>query len=126
MPDRYDTGMTTRRRVLGDAHVDRAEAAKTALDTDFQAFITEGAWGSVWSRPQLTLRERSIVTLALLAALGNFEEIAMHVRATANTGATPQDVTEAMLHVAVYAGAPRANHALKIVRQTYAEMGVET
>jgi 4-carboxymuconolactone decarboxylase len=116
--------MKVRRRVLGDAHVDRAEAAKTALDADFQAFITEGAWGSVWARPQLSLRERSIVTLALLAALGNFEELAMHTRATTNTGATPEDVREAMLHVAVYAGVPRANHAFKIIKETYKEMGV--
>ncbi len=125
MSERFDAGMKVRRRVLGDAHVDRAEANKTALDADFQTFITEGAWGSVWARPQFTLRERSIVTLALLAALGNHEEVAMHVRATANTGATPEDVREAMLHVAVYAGVPRANHALKIIRETYKEMGVE-
>ena len=122
LSDRYETGMATRRKVLGDAHVDRAEAGKTALDADFQRFITEGAWGAVWSRPGLTLRERSIVTLALLAALGNHEELAMHVRATARTGASPQDILEAMLHVAVYAGVPRANHALKIVKQTLAEM----
>ena len=125
MSDRYELGMKVRRSVLGDAHVDRAEARKTALDADFQAFITEGAWGSVWSRPGFSLRERSIVTLALLAALGNHEELAMHVRATARTGASPQDVLEAMLHVAVYAGVPRANHALKIVKETYEEMGVE-
>ena len=126
MPERYDTGMAVRRRTLGDAHVDRAEAAKTALDADFQAFITETAWGSVWSRPDFTPRERSIVTLALLAALGNFEEVAMHTRATKNTGATPADVREAMLHVAVYAGVPRANHAFKIIKDTYREMGVES
>ena len=125
MSDRFDAGMSVRRRVLGDGHVDRAEAAKTAFDADFQTFITEGAWGSVWSRPQLTLRERSIVTLALLAALGNFEELALHTRATANTGATPEDVREAMLHVAVYAGVPKANHAFKIIKETYKEMGVE-
>ena len=125
MSERFEAGMKVRRRVLGDAHVDRAEAGKTALDADFQTFITEGAWGSVWARPQFTLRERSIVTLALLAALGNFEEVAMHVRATANTGATPEDLREAMLHVAVYAGVPRANRALKIIKQTYKEMGVE-
>jgi 4-carboxymuconolactone decarboxylase len=117
--------MAVRRKVLGDAHVDRAEAGKTALDADFQRFITEGAWGSVRARPGFTLRERSIVTLALLAALGNHEEVAMHVRATANTGASPQDVREAMLHVAVYAGVPRANHALKVIKETYREMGVE-
>ncbi len=126
MSERYDTGMATRRAVLGDAHVDRAEAAKSDFDEPFQSFITEGAWGSVWSRPDLSRRERSLITLALLAALGNFEEVAMHVRATANTGATPSDVREAMLHVAVYAGVPRANHALKVIRETYGEMGVET
>jgi 4-carboxymuconolactone decarboxylase len=117
-----DKGREIRRRVLGDAHVDRAEAAATPLDADFQAFITETAWGSVWSRPHLTLRERSIVTLALLAALGNFEELALHTRATRNTGASPEDISEAMLHVAVYAGVPRANHALKVVKQALREM----
>ena len=116
--------MATRRSVLGDAHVDRAEAATSDFDAPFQTFITEGAWGSVWSRPDLSRRERSLITLALLAALGNHDEVAMHVRATANTGATPQDVREAMLHVAVYAGVPRANHALRIIKATYAEMGV--
>lgn len=125
MSDRYETGMATRRRVLGDAHVDRAEAAKTAFDADFQTFITEGAWGSVWSRPGLSPRERSLLTLALLAGLGNHEEFAMHIRATARTGATPEDVLEAMLHVAVYAGVPRANHAIRIAKETYREMGIE-
>ncbi|OWY18799.1 4-carboxymuconolactone decarboxylase [Thioclava sp. JM3] len=115
--------METRRRVLGDAHVDRADASKTEFDAPFQEFITEGAWGSVWSRPELTPRERSIVTIALLAAQGNHEEIAMHTRATANTGATPSDLREAMLHVAVYAGVPRANHAIKIIKETLKEMG---
>ncbi len=122
MADRFDAGMKTRRSVLGDAHVDRAEAAKTDFDEPFQTFITEGAWGSVWSRPHFTKRERSIVTLALLAASGNFEEIAMHVRATANTGASKEDLIETMLHVAVYCGVPKANHAIKIIKATYAEM----
>jgi 4-carboxymuconolactone decarboxylase len=94
----------------------------TDFDADFQAFITEGAWGSVWSRPQLTKRERSIVTIALLAALGHDEEVAMHVRATRNTGATKDDIREALLHVAVYAGVPAANHAFKIVKRTFDEM----
>ncbi len=123
MSERYEAGMETRRRVLGDAHVDRADASKTEFDAPFQEFITEGAWGSVWSRPDLTPRERSIVTLALLAAQGNHEEIAMHTRATANTGASPEDLREAMLHVAVYAGVPRANHAIKIIKETLKEMG---
>lgn len=125
MSERHAEGMRTRRAVLGDAHVDRAEAGKTAFDAPFQEFITEGAWGSVWSRPGLTRRDRSLITLALLAALGHWEEVAMHVRATANTGATPEEVREAMLHVAVYAGVPAANHALKVVKAAYAEMGVE-
>ena len=120
--DRKAAGMAVRRSVLGDAHVDRAEAAKTDLDQPFQDLITEGAWGTVWASDALTRRERSMLTLALLAATGNFEEIPMHIRATANTGASPRDVMEAFQHVAVYAGVPRANHAIKLAKQTYAEM----
>ena len=122
---RHAEGMRTRRSVLGDAHVDRTEAGKTAFDAPFQELITEAAWGRVWSRPDWTKRERSMVTIALLAALGHHEEVAMHVRATVNTGATPEDIREALLHVAIYAGVPAANHAFKIVKQTYKEMGVE-
>ena len=122
MTEVFDTGMKTRRAVLGDAHVDRAEANKTAFDEPFQTLITESAWGRVWSGDGLTKRERSIVTIALLAALGHWDEVAMHVRATANTGASPEDIREALMHVAIYAGVPAANHAFKIVKQTYAEM----
>jgi 4-carboxymuconolactone decarboxylase len=125
MPDRYTEGMKIRRRVLGDAHVDAVEAKRNGFDAAFQALITEGAWGSVWARDTIPLRERSMLTLALLATTGNFDEISMHIRATANTGASPDDVMEALLHVAVYAGVPRANHAIRIARETYAEMGVE-
>lgn len=119
---RFATGMATRRKVLGDAHVDRAEANKTEFDQPFQELITEAAWGHVWSRSNFTPRERSIVTIALLAALGHDDEVAMHVRATANTGATPEDIREALLHVAIYAGVPAANHAIKIARETLAGM----
>ncbi len=122
MTDRYDTGMTVRRRILGDAHVDRAEAGRTDLDTPFQALITEAAWGTVWASDGITDRERSMLTLALLAALGNFEEIPMHIRATARTGASRTDVLEAFQHVAIYAGVPRANQALKLAKATYDEM----
>ncbi len=122
MSDRYEEGMRVRRQVLGDAHVDRAEARKSDFDAPFQQFITESAWGSVWTRGEFTPRERSIVTIALLAGLGNVEELALHIRATANTGATMEDVREAMLHVAVYAGVPRANHAMKVIKEIYAEM----
>ncbi|SPH25054.1 hypothetical protein DEA8626_04089 [Defluviimonas aquaemixtae] len=125
MTDRYEEGMRTRRKVLGDDLVDRAEAKKTEFDAPFQELITEGAWGTVWSRPGLTPRERSLLTLALLAGQGNHAELEMHVRATANTGATPDDVREAMLHVAIYAGVPRANHAIRIIKDTYLDMGVE-
>ena len=122
MSERYDAGMKTRREVLGDAHVDRAEAAKTAFDEPFQTMIAEGAWGTLWSRDTISRRERSMLTLALLAATGNFNEIPMHVRATANTGATQDDVIEAFMHVAVYAGVPKANHAIKLAKETFAEM----
>lgn len=122
MPDRYNTGMSTRRAVLGDAHVDRAEAARTAFDDPFQTLITEGAWGTVWADDTISRRERSMLTLALLAATGNFEEIPMHVRACRNTGARPEDIMQAFLHVAVYAGVPKANHAIKLAKQTLAEM----
>ena len=122
MSDRYDKGMEVRRKVLGDAHVDRAERAKTAFDEPFQTLITEGAWGTVWASDAISLRERSMLTLALLAATGNFEEIPMHIRATARTGASKQDVLEAFQHVAIYAGVPRANHALKLAKATFAEM----
>lgn len=119
---RYDKGMQTRRKVLGDAHVNRAEAAKSELDKPFQDLITVSAWGTVWASDAISLRERSMLTLALLAATGNFEEIPMHIRATANTGATPEDVMQAFQHVAIYAGVPCANHAIKLAKQTYAEM----
>jgi len=122
MTDRYENGMAVRRAVLGDAHVDRAEAAKSELDAPFQDLITESAWGNVWASDAITRRERSMLTLALLAATGNFEEIPMHVRATARTGASQRDVMEAFQHVAIYAGVPRANHAIKLARKTFEEM----
>ena len=125
MSDRYNEGMAIRRRVLGDAHVDAAEESKSGFDEAFQTLITEAAWGNVWARDTLPLRERSMLTIALLAAGGNYEEIPMHIRATANTGASPDDVIEALLHVAIYAGVPKANRAIKIARETYAEMGVD-
>ena len=122
MSEKYEQGMRVRRAVLGDAHVDRAEAEKTAFDTAFQDLITEGAWGTVWASDAITSRERSMLTLALLAASGNFDEIPIHIRATSRTGASKSDVLEAFQHVAIYAGVPRANRALKIAKQTYEEM----
>lgn len=123
--ERYRQGMATRRAILGHDHVDRAEAGSTAFDKPFQDLITEAAWGHVWSRPTFTKRERSIVTIALLAALGQDDETAMHIRATANTGASREDVCEALLHVAIYAGVPAANHAIKIAKQVFEQMDAE-
>ena len=119
--DRFESGMKVRRAVLGDAHVDRAEQRKTTLDADFQRFITEGAWGSVWTRPGLDLPTRSLLTLAILASLGHWEEFQMHVRAARNTGASPDAIKEALFHVAVYAGVPAANRAFAILKETVAE-----
>src|SRR5215217_7630615 len=117
--DWYEQGMKTRRAVLGDAHVDGAEAAKTDFDAAFQDYITNSAWGAVWSRPGLTKRERSLIVIALLAALGHDEELAMHIRATKNTGATENDVKEVLLHTAVYAGVPVTNVAIKIAKDVF-------
>ena len=117
--DRYRQFTTLIRRVLGDAHVDRASLSTTPFDQPFQEMITEGAWGTVWSRPGISPRERSMITIALLAALGHDEEVAMHVRATANTGASREDVTEALMHVAIYAGVPAANRAFKIAKHVF-------
>ena len=125
MSDSFQRGMQVRREVLGDAHVDRAEAAKTDLDTPFQDLITNAAWGTVWAGDGISRRERSMITLALLAATKNFEEIPMHIRATARTGASRRDVQEAFQHVAIYAGVPAANHALKLAKQTYSEMDAQ-
>jgi len=118
-------GEATRRSVLGDTYVDTTGTATTAFDAPFQELITEAAWGLLWSRNEWSKRERSIVTIALLAALGHYDEMAMHIRATARTGATEADVREALLHVAIYAGVPHANSAFRIAKQVFAEMEAE-
>ena len=119
---RHEQGMATRRKVLGDAHVDQAEKTKTEFDAPFQELITEAAWGHVWSRDTWDHRQRSIVTLALLCAQGHWEEVAMHIRATANTSASREDIQELILHVAIYAGVPAANRAMQVAKQTFARM----
>ena len=115
----YKKGMSTRRSVLGDEHVDKAIKATTDFDRDFQEYITSGAWGMVWDRPGLTKRERSLITVALLAALGHDEELKLHLKATRNTGASTNDVKEVLLHTAVYAGVPVANNAFKIAKELF-------
>jgi len=122
MTDKHDRGMEIRRAVLGDAHVDRTEAAKTAFDAPFQSMIAEAAWGTLWADDTISRRDRSMLTIALLAATGNFAEIPMHIRATQNTGTTKEDVIQALMHVAIYAGVPKANHAIGLAKATYAEM----
>lgn len=120
--DRYAAGMRVRREVLGDDHVDRATAAITPFDADFQRFITETAWGSVWTRDeQLDRRTRSCVTIALLTALRQERELAMHVRAGLRNGVTPEQVAEVILHTAVYAGIPAAHSAMRVAKEVAAE-----
>lgn len=126
-PDaRITQGMKARRSVLGDAWVDAANARRTDFDSDFQDFITGAAWNDVWTRPNISKRERSMLTVAILAALGQWDELALHVRATANTGASREDLREVAFHVAIYAGVPAANHAIKVMKQVFAEMDAAT
>ena len=122
MSDLKEKGEATRRKVLGDAHVDRAKAQTTAFDQPFQDYLTSAAWGAIWSRPQLTLRERSLITIAILGALGQSEEVELHVRATKNTGASVDDIREVMLHIAGYAGVPAARSAVAAAKRALAEM----
>jgi 4-carboxymuconolactone decarboxylase len=113
--------MTIRRRVLGDAHVDRAEADKTEFDHDFQQFITETAWGTAWVRGGISRTTRHLITIAILAALGKEHELAMHLRATRSTGVTLSELEEAFFQVAVYAGIPAANTAFSLAKRELTE-----
>jgi 4-carboxymuconolactone decarboxylase len=119
--DRFEQGMTMRKSVLGTEHVARAEANKTEFDADFQRFVTEFAWGAIWTRPGLDKKTRHMLTIAMLASLGKNEELAMHIRATRNTGVTPEEIREVLLHVSVYAGVPAANSAFAIAKRVYEE-----
>jgi 4-carboxymuconolactone decarboxylase len=113
-------GMQVRREVLGDEHVDRAVAATTPFTEPFQEFITRYAWGDVWTREGLDRRTRSCITLAVLAALGHHDELALHVRAARRNGLTPDEIAEVLLHTGVYAGVPAANTAFKIAQRVLA------
>ena len=117
-----EEGMAVRRQVLGDEHVDRANAGKTPFTEDFQDFITRYAWGGVWTRPGLDRRVRSCITVAMLVALGRQEELAMHVRAALRNGVTRDELREVLLQTAVYAGVPAANTAFAIANRTLEEM----
>jgi 4-carboxymuconolactone decarboxylase len=120
---RRDQGMTVRRAVLGDAHVDRATAAATEFTADFQDLLTRYAWGEIWSRPGLDRRTRSAITLAMLAALGHDEELAMHVAAARRIGLSRQEISEVLLQVAVYAGVPAANRAFRAAQRALEDTG---
>jgi len=119
--DAFERGIAIRRAVLGDEHVARAQAETTALDADFQRFITETAWGTVWSRPGLDRRSRHLITLAVLATLGRHDELALYVRATVRTGVTEDELKEVFLQVAVYAGVPAARSAFATAKRVLAE-----
>jgi 4-carboxymuconolactone decarboxylase len=123
--DRFDQGMAMRKSVLGAEHVARAEANKTGFDADFQRIITESAWGTIWTRPGIDKKTRHLLTLAIIAALGKHDELAMHIRATRNTGVTQEEVKEVFLQVLVYAGAPAANSAFGIAKRVYKELDNE-
>ncbi len=122
---RHETGMKVRREVLGDDHVDRAVARTTDFTAPFQEFITKAAWGDVWARPELDRRTRSCITLALLTAQKSDAEIALHVRAALRNGVTPTEIAEVLLHTAIYAGVPAANHAFAIAERVLHEPGDE-
>src|SRR5438132_7911822 len=121
--ERARQGTKVRRQVLGDAHVDRASAGTTEFTAPFQDLITRYAWGEIWSRPGLTRAERSMITLTALATLRQDEELAMHVRAALRNGLTPEQISEVLLHTAVYAGVPAANRAFAVAARVLAEDG---
>jgi 4-carboxymuconolactone decarboxylase len=124
--DLLEQGMTTRREVLGDAHVDGAMAAADSFTADFQEYITRAAWGAVWSRPGLDRRTRSCITVAMLAAQGSEHELALHVRAALRNGVSVDEIKEILLQVAVYAGVPRANRAFSIAHDVLGDAGPAT
>lgn len=119
---RYDAGMKVRRSVLGDAWVDRANAKLNDFNGEFQNFITRYAWGEIWTRPGMERKTRSCCVLSMMIALGNWDEFRLHVRAAFNNGLTRDDIKEVILMAAVYAGVPKANHAVKEAEAVFREM----
>ncbi|HXO00366.1 MAG TPA: 4-carboxymuconolactone decarboxylase [Candidatus Acidoferrales bacterium] len=120
--ERYSSGMKVRRAVLGDAHVAKAEAAKTPFSEPFQDLITRYAWGEIWARPGLPRHTRSLLTLAMMVALNRNDEFRMHVRAAANNNVTREEIQEVLLQAAIYCGVPAANAAFHIAQEVFAEM----
>ncbi len=121
MESRFEIGMRVRKEVLGSEYVEQALARTTEFDADFQRYITESAWGSVWARPDLDRRTRSLVTIAILAALGR-EELLVHLRGSRNIGVDPKEIAEVLMHVAVYAGIPAANAAFAVAKKEFEKL----
>lgn len=119
--ERHEIGMRVRREVLGDAHVDRAEAVKSDLDREFQDLITRYAWGEVWAQPGLPRHTRSLLTVGLMVALNRGEELRLHLRAARNNGVTADEIRALLLHCAVYCGVPAANSAFHVAREILTE-----
>lgn len=119
--DRFNAGLTTRRAVLGDAHVDKTVASTTPFNAEFQDLITRYAWGEIWARPGLPRSTRSLLTIAMLVALHHWDELRMHLRAARTNGVTPEEIKEALLQCAVYCGLPAANHAFRLALEVLAE-----
>jgi 4-carboxymuconolactone decarboxylase len=119
---RYEQGMKVRRAVLGDAHVDRALAATTVFNRDFQDFITRNAWGDIWMRPGLPRHTRSLLTLAMMVALNRADEFRLHVRAAVNNGVTRDQIKEVLLQSAIYCGVPAANSAFHLAAEVFEEI----
>lgn len=122
MSDSYETGNRVRREILGDRFVDKAEAAMTPLDAPYRHLTTEGLWGTVWASKGISLREKSLVTVAILASGGHLEELGLHLHVAAKNGATRAEVMDVFLHVAAYAGIPRSNMAIKTAKAIWAQM----
>ncbi|MCB1748990.1 MAG: 4-carboxymuconolactone decarboxylase [Gammaproteobacteria bacterium] len=123
--ERRERGMATRRAVLGDAHVQRAEARRNAFNGEFQDFITRYAWGDLWQRDGVDRRTRSFITLSMLLALGRDDEFVLHVRAALNNGLTRDEIREVLMHAAVYCGVPAANHAFKLAQDVFDGLDAE-
>jgi 4-carboxymuconolactone decarboxylase len=123
--ERHANGMAVRRAVLGDAHVDRAQAKRSALTTEFQDLITRYAWGEIWTRPGLPRHTRSLMTISMMVALNREEELKLHLRAASNNGVTRDEIKEALMQAAIYCGVPAANSAFAMAQEVFAKMDEE-
>jgi 4-carboxymuconolactone decarboxylase len=124
--ERQDKGMTVRRAVLGDAHVDRTQTRKNAFNAEFQELITRYAWGEIWTRPGLPRHTRSLITIAMMVALNRTDEFKLHVRAAFNNGVTKDDIKEVLLQCAIYCGVPAANSAFHMAEEVFAQMDAKS